>query len=116
MEFSATTIRFLAHMLTLALCLAVVVALIAARGRSFDMRYWRLLCAVLGAYGVWFFMLSLSIQDAALIRRGEVAWLFGVVELGAALGGWAWYGLTVRKSFVLVRRQRAAPQHYDGAF
>ena len=113
MEFTATGLRLMAHILSFGLAMAVIGALIAARGKSFDMRYWKLLCTVLGAYAVWFFMLGLSLQDAALIRRGEVAWLFGLIELGACLAGWAWWGLTVKASFRLVR-QGAAPTNGSG--
>lgn len=100
---SASVVRLVAHMISFALAVAVIGALMAARGKSFNMRYWRLLALALAAYAVWFFMLALSVRDAELIRRGEVAWLFGGVELVASGLGWAWYVATMHASFYLAR-------------
>lgn len=109
----------MAHVLSFGLAMAVIGALIAARGKSFDMKYWKLLCAVLAGYAVWFFMLSLSLRDLELIRRGQTAWYFGGIEFAACLAGWAWWGLTVKASFRLVRHREkptniGQPTHDDG--
>ncbi len=103
--FSASMLRLVGHLLSLGLIGAVICALFAARGRSFDMRYWRLLSAVLGIYALWFFMLSVSIRDVELLRRGEMTWLFGFIELAGAVGGWLWFGLTMLMSFQLPARK-----------
>ena len=101
MEITANSIRLLAHVSSLGLVVAAIGALAAARGKAFNMRHWRVLVLSLSGYAVWFFMLALSIQDSEIIRRGEVAWLFGLVELSAAGVGWAWWALTMRASLCI---------------
>lgn len=107
--FSASMLRLVAYVATFGLIIAVIGSLLVAHGRSFDMRYYRLLCAFLGAYALWFLMLCLSIRDAELFKRGEMTWLFGSVAMGAAVGGWAWFGLTMLVSFQRTPRRNSGP-------
>ncbi len=115
MELSATALRLLAYVLTFALLAAVINALVLARGRSFDMRHWKLLCMVIATYDLWFFMLAISIRDMELMRRGEMTWLFGAVGLGGAIGGWLWFGLTMVATFSVAPKKPPAHSPPVGA-
>jgi len=99
---TATELRMLAHIATLAALLGVCITLVLAGRRGVNMRYRLVLVATLGVYALWFFLLSISLRDAGFVRREEIAWLFGGVEMTGAVLGWTWLALTVRASFRLV--------------
>ncbi len=104
----STGIRLLAHLLTLGLLLAVIGCLIMANGKPLNWRHWRLLCAVLATYAIWFFLLSISLRDTGLLKRAEMIWSLGLIELAGASAGWTWLVLSVRLSF------RVAPNKPPG--
>jgi hypothetical protein len=107
MEITPGAIRLLAHVLSFGVCIASIGMLLVARGQGLNMRHWRALVLALVGYAVWFFMLALSTRDAEFIRRGEVALLFGLVELLASGAGWVWFVLTARASFCLTHSTHA---------
>lgn len=97
----ATTLRLVAHVLTIGLLLAVIGALILARGKRLNMSSWRLLCSVLALYACWFFLLSISLRDLGILKRAEMVWLLGTLEFSGAVTGWWWLTVTMRLSFRL---------------
>lgn len=99
-------LRLVAHLLTIALLLAIIAMLLVARGKPVDWHYWRLLTVVLSIYALWFVGLASSSYQSALVSRAALAWALGILEFSGACGGWAWWALTVRRSFAIEYRPR----------
>lgn len=41
-------------------------------------------------FAAWMFTLSISIYAVAIVPRGNLVWLFILLELGTAVGAWGW--------------------------
>lgn len=118
MELTATTLRLGAHIMSLFVILAGMLALLLAGKRGLDMRWRAVLIVAMGFYAVWFFLLAISLKDTEFIQRSGNGWLFGGAEAIGAVLAWTWLILTVRASFRLVTPARpptniGAPTH-DG--
>jgi hypothetical protein len=102
MELTATTLRLVAHVASFGVIVAAIGALSMARGKNFNMRHWYWLAISLSFYAAWFFLLSISLRDAEFVKRSEIAWLLGSVEMTGAVTAWTWFALTLRATFRIV--------------
>lgn len=100
-----TTLRLLAHLLTIGLLLASLTSLMLARGRPLHWVHWRWLAGCLYLYTLWFTLLLVTVKNAALFPRAELTLVLGGLELAGATIGWVWWLRTVSVSFHVTRRK-----------
>jgi hypothetical protein len=107
MELTSTTLRLLAHVASFGVIVAAIGALSLTRKKNFNMRHWYWLAMSLSFYAAWFFLLSISIRDTEFLKRSEIAWLLGSVEMTGAATAWTWFALTMRATFRIVPIRRS---------
>jgi hypothetical protein len=109
-------LRLAAHIMVIALLLAWIIVVSLARGKGPNWRYWRLGQAVLIVWFFWFTGLALSTKGPTLIARDQLVWVLGILEISGALGGWAWWILTVRATFCLEKPKSTRLPPMTGRF
>ena len=96
-------VRMYAHVATASLLAALAIATWLVRGHQINVQHALLASGAFGLASLWFWLLSATVKDHAIISRTDLLPLLTVTECGFVALGWTWFIYMAMTTFTIKR-------------